>query len=61
MAEWLIATVLKTVEGNTSVGSNPTLSSIYADVTQLVECHPSKLEVASSNLVIRSIIASVVE
>ena len=35
MAEWLIATVLKTVEGNTSVGSNPTLSSIYAGVVKL--------------------------
>ncbi len=27
MAEWSIAAVLKTVEGNTSVGSNPTLSA----------------------------------
>jgi hypothetical protein len=27
MAEWLIATVLKTVEGNTSGGSNPSLSA----------------------------------
>ena len=28
MAEWLKAAVLKTVEGNTSVGSNPTPSAI---------------------------------
>lgn len=27
MAEWSIATVLKTVEGNTSGGSNPPLSA----------------------------------
>lgn len=27
MAEWSIATVLKTVEGNTSGGSNPSLSA----------------------------------
>ena len=27
MAEWLKAAVLKTVEGNTSVGSNPTPSA----------------------------------
>ena len=35
------------------VGSNPTCSAI-ADITQLVECQSSKLEVASSILVIRS-------
>ncbi len=28
MAEWSKAAVLKTVEGNTSVGSNPTPSAI---------------------------------
>ena len=28
MAEWSIAAVLKTVEGNTSGGSNPSLSAI---------------------------------
>ena len=31
MAEWLKAAVLKTVEGNTSVGSNPTPSAILVD------------------------------
>lgn len=30
------------------------LSHSNADITQLVECQPSKLKVASSNLVIRS-------
>ena len=30
MAEWLKAAVLKTVEGNTSVGSNPTPSAIFS-------------------------------
>ena len=29
MAEWSIAAVLKTVEGNTSGGSNPSLSAPY--------------------------------
>ena len=28
MAEWSIAAVLKTVEGNTSGGSNPSLSAL---------------------------------
>ena len=31
MAEWSIAAVLKTVEGNTSGGSNPSLSAIKPD------------------------------
>ena len=31
MAEWSIAAVLKTVEGNTSGGSNPSLSAIKLD------------------------------
>ena len=31
MAEWSIAAVLKTVEGHTSGGSNPSLSAIYID------------------------------
>ena len=30
MAEWLKAAVLKTVEGNTSVGSNPTPSASFS-------------------------------
>ena len=30
MAEWSIAAVLKTVEGNTSGGSNPSLSATKA-------------------------------
>ncbi len=29
MAEWSKAAVLKTVEGNTSVGSNPTPSAMF--------------------------------
>ncbi len=35
MAEWSIAAVLKTVEGNTSGGSNPSLSAIKG-VNQVV-------------------------
>jgi hypothetical protein len=41
-------------------GSNPPLTTIlekiidWASVAQLVECQPSKLDVASSNLVARS-------
>ena len=31
MAEWSIAAVLKTVEGHTSGGSNPSLSAISLD------------------------------
>ena len=33
MAEWSIAAVLKTVEGNTSGGSNPSLSAINKDIS----------------------------
>ena len=33
MAEWSIAAVLKTVEGNTSGGSNPSLSANNKDKT----------------------------
>ncbi len=29
MAEWSIAAVLKTAEGHTSGGSNPSLSAVY--------------------------------
>ncbi len=35
MAEWSIAAVLKTVEGNTSGGSNPSLSS----KSSLISCN----------------------
>ncbi len=35
MAEWSIAAVLKTVEGNTSGGSNPSLSAVKG-VNQVV-------------------------
>lgn len=31
--------------------------SCYANITQLVECQPSKLKVASSSLVVRSILS----
>ena len=34
MAEWSKAAVLKTVEGNTSVGSNPTPSAIRNRMTR---------------------------
>ena len=36
-------------------GSNPSSPTIIAEVAQLVEHQPSKLRVASSNLVFRSI------
>ena len=38
MAEWSIATVLKTVEGHTSGGSNPSLSAsnLYVAVTDYI-------------------------
>jgi hypothetical protein len=42
MAEWSIAAVLKTVEGNTSVGSNPTLSAkdsyMFSSIDYLLYC-----------------------
>ena len=37
MAEWSIAAVLKTVEGHTSGGSNPSLSAINAENQQIVK------------------------
>ena len=37
MAEWSKAAVLKTVEGNTSVGSNPTPSAIRHDFGEMTE------------------------
>lgn len=37
MAEWSIATVLKTVEGHTSGGSNPSLSAINIDNQAVVK------------------------
>lgn len=36
MAEWSIAAVLKTVEGHTSGGSNPSPSAIKADIQPFV-------------------------
>ena len=41
MAEWSIAAVLKTVEGNTSRGSNPCLSAINAENQQIVKQAPN--------------------
>ena len=41
MAEWSIAAVLKTVEGNTSGGSNPSLSAINAENQQVAKQTPS--------------------
>ena len=40
MAEWSIAAVLKTVEGNTSGGSNPSLSAINAENQQITKQTP---------------------
>ena len=40
MAEWSIAAVLKTVEGNTSGGSNPSLSAINAENQQIIKQTP---------------------
>lgn len=41
MAEWSIAAVLKTVEGNTSRGSNPCLSATNAENQQIAKQTPS--------------------
>ncbi len=41
MAEWSIAAVLKTVEGHTSGGSNPSLSAINAENQQIAKQTPS--------------------
>ena len=55
MVEWLKATGCKPVGLTPYVGSNPTLCTSRAGVAQLVERQPSKLNVASSSLVSRSI------
>ena len=41
MAEWSIAAVLKTVEGHTSGGSNPSLSAINAENQQIAKQAPN--------------------
>ncbi len=41
MAEWSIAAVLKTVEGHTSGGSNPSLSAINAENQQIAKQTPN--------------------
>ena len=41
MAEWSIAAVLKTVEGQTSGGSNPSLSATNAENQQIAKQTPS--------------------
>ena len=41
MAEGAIAAVLKTVEGHTSGGSNPSLSAINAENQQIVKQAPN--------------------
>ena len=41
MAEWSIATVLKTAEGHTSGGSNPSLSATNAENQQIAKQTPS--------------------
>ena len=54
------ASVAQLVEQGTEnprvVGSIPTGGTIYADLAHLVERHLAKVEVASSSLVIRSIL-----
>ena len=42
MAEWSIAAVLKTVEGHTSGGSNPSLSATNAENQQVTNKAPQK-------------------
>lgn len=39
MAEWLIALLLKSRDGNTSVGSTPTFSAIYFESMKAVDRH----------------------
>ena len=41
MAEWSIAAVLKTVEGHTSGGSNPSLSAINVGNQQITKQTPN--------------------
>ena len=41
MAEWSIAAVLKTVEGHTSGGSNPSLSANNADNQRITTSTPN--------------------
>ena len=41
MAEWSIAAVLKTVEGHTSGGSNPSLSAIKPDYQVFIVSTPN--------------------
>ncbi|CCX47914.1 putative uncharacterized protein [Bacteroides sp. CAG:927] len=41
MAEWSIAAVLKTVEGHTSGGSNPSLSAIKPDYQAFTKSTPN--------------------
>ncbi len=41
MAEWSIAAVLKTVEGHTSGGSNPSLSAIKPDFQAFIVSTPN--------------------
>ena len=41
MAEWSIAAVLKTVEGHTSGGSNPSLSAIKPDYQAFIASTPN--------------------
>ena len=41
VAEWSIAAVLKTVEGHTSGGSNPSLSAIKPDYQQIAKQTPN--------------------
>lgn len=41
MAEWSIAAVLKTVEGNTSGGSNPSLSANLLEYQVITKLTPN--------------------
>ena len=60
MAEWLKAADCKSADVVYG-GSNPSLPTGFASVAQLVEHQPSKLRVARSNRVTRSIIACVAQ
>lgn len=50
MAEWSIATVLKTVEGKTSGGSNPSLSANQLDNQAFAKSTPNITPIKGSNV-----------
>ena len=54
MAEWSIAAVLKTVEGQTSGGSNPSLSATKPDYQAFVVYTPNFTHTNGENHLIRT-------